>query len=328
MSSDISVSLTMYYRKRYSFGFHATATLALMLLRISSHFFSASTNSNEYLLCPFVEEEVLLLCIDTTLVRVLDVSDDSFELMMSHCEVPMCLVVDDWESQPVACFAWSKVLLHRHFMFTRMSYQRALDWVQQWDLTELMDRDGCMEFVNISLDLHNTYDDSSKTDTFGCRFTLLSQCLVELSLPSRVSASRISDRFLCDCRRLTYLDISPLANVTVIGRYFLRSCSVLTSLDLTPLADINQVRDGFLSRCSALTSLDLSPLTAVTKIGDYCLAICQALTSLDLSPLANVTHMGGGFLCCSALMSLDLSPLANLVDIGRHFLSGCSALRS
>eukprot|EP00760_Papus_ankaliazontas_P026299 PhM_4_TR3021/c6_g2_i1/m.41476 len=189
MSSHNSTTLAMHYRNMYGFGFHPTATRALFILRMSTHFFKRRrplTNSNEYRLCPFGGEHVLSFCIDTTRVLVLDISDPSAGGLIPRCEATtMCLVVDDnAETQPVVKIAWS--WLPRHFMFARMSYHRALDWVRQWDVTKLMNETDS-EKGGLSVDLHDTYDSSDNADApFGRSF--LSQCLVELTLPSTMSA--------------------------------------------------------------------------------------------------------------------------------------------
>eukprot|EP00760_Papus_ankaliazontas_P026300 PhM_4_TR3021/c6_g2_i2/m.41479 len=127
MSSHNSTTLAMHYRNMYGFGFHPTATRALFILRMSTHFFKRRrplTNSNEYRLCPFGGEHVLSFCIDTTRVLVLDISDPSAGGLIPRSEAATTFLVFDenGDSRPVAKIAWSRTPLPRHFMFARMSY--------------------------------------------------------------------------------------------------------------------------------------------------------------------------------------------------------------
>jgi hypothetical protein len=54
---------------------------------------------------------------------------------------------------------------------------------------------------------------------------------------------------------LTYVNLSPLANVTAIGNGFLYSCTTLASVDLSSLVLVTSIGNGFLGYCYALTSV-------------------------------------------------------------------------
>eukprot|EP00760_Papus_ankaliazontas_P032926 PhM_4_TR6083/c0_g1_i1/m.74633 len=300
MGSDKCSNRTEYCRKMYGFGFHPTATRALMLLGISTHV----SRANEYLLCPFTTKDILPFCIDPTQVLVVDISQEYYG--WSKRQPFTCLVVDDDpESAHIAADTWSRSSPPQHFVFASMCFHRALDWVRKWKQRRWRGCDA-MKRKGVSLDMHNTH--AEKVGTFGCAFP--SQChLVELTLPSTVSATCVSDSFFSGCSALTSVDLSPLTNVTMVRYHFLHGCSALTSLDLTSLANVSGIEDDFLSFCSALTSLDLSTLVNVTEIGDGFL---------------RMSNMFGG----SALRSLVLPPLTKVKHIGRRFLDGCSALTS
>eukprot|EP00760_Papus_ankaliazontas_P026306 PhM_4_TR3022/c2_g2_i2/m.46590 len=350
MSAD---KRTEYYRKLYRFGFHPTATRAMMLLRISTHIYSRSApTANGYRLCPFsAETDILSFCIDITQVLFANIADIN---NASHGTT--CLVVDD--SDEYKCVPphkgrgnrrmkrpprWSQTSPPHHFIFGSISYQRALKWFSTWTVNSAMEQEG------ISIDMHDTKSDDKGVGTFGCSFASQHSHVVELTLPSTVSATCLSDNFLQDCSCLSYLDVSPLKNVTKIGNYFLSNCSALTAVDLRPLVNVTEIGRNFLCCCSSLTAVDLTPFASLTKIGDGFLAECSALTSVDLSPvsaigahflygcltlqsvdlkpLTGITQIEGGFLIdCLALTSVDLTPLANVTSIGRNFLHGCSAL--
>eukprot|EP00760_Papus_ankaliazontas_P027712 PhM_4_TR3421/c0_g1_i3/m.425 len=295
----------------------SASTRAMTLLRVSTHSSSprAPIDSN-YRLCIFSTEYVLSFCVDVTRVLVVDISEEHPDFSSRHA--PTCLVVDDHgEAKHVsAATAWSPSCPPQHFIFAPMHYDRAHDWVRQWQ------RNDAMKLKGISVDMHDTY-----TDACGAFDSIPSLCLVEFTLPSTVSATCISDNFLSCCARLTHLDLSPFTNVRKIGRNFLRSGSALASLDLSPLTNVTEFGQYFLYCCSSLTSLDLSPLANVNEISGYFLEGCSRLTSLDLLPLTHVNEVGESFLYgCSALTSLDLSPLSNVSHIRPYFLFGCSGL--
>eukprot|EP00760_Papus_ankaliazontas_P022419 PhM_4_TR18850/c1_g1_i1/m.43449 len=221
----------------------------------------------------------------------------------------------------VESIAWSQTSPPEHFIFTSMSFDRAVDWVQLWRENEEMQRRG------ISVDMHDTYSDDESNDTFSC--LLPSASLVALTLPSSVLATHIERNFLSNCCRLTYLDMSALTNVASIGTGFLRNCAALPSVDLSRLLNVRQIADAFFADCTALTSLDLSPLANVSQMRNGFLMGCTALMSLDLSPLTSIAQIGNGFLLgCASLTCVDLSSIENLNQIDNGFLIGCSALQS
>eukprot|EP00760_Papus_ankaliazontas_P039477 PhM_4_TR9581/c1_g1_i2/m.92456 len=225
------------------FGYHPTAIRAALLLRISTYISnSCSTpNTHKYTLCNDTTKEVLLFCVDTTQMIVVDVADERSDFTSSNA--PTCLVLEKRPgSTCVAETAWSLTTPPQHFIFTSMCYRRALDWVKQWKNVDAMQK------VGITVDMRNTYLDET----------------------------HIVD-FLSGYSRFLSLDLSPLTNVTRIGPWFLGQCSGLTTLDLSPLANVMEIGDGFLSYCSGLSSLDLSPLTKLTKIGRSFLCDCSGL---------------------------------------------------
>eukprot|EP00760_Papus_ankaliazontas_P026378 PhM_4_TR3029/c0_g2_i9/m.41362 len=102
--------------------------------------------------------------------------------------------------------AWNQTLsVPKHIIFSSMNYNRAVDWVKHWKMNAVMSEGVC-------LDMHDTHSD-------GVLVSLPSMSVVELTLPSMVPS--FADRFLYDCRRLTYLDMASLSNVSEIGAHFL-----------------------------------------------------------------------------------------------------------
>eukprot|EP00760_Papus_ankaliazontas_P017756 PhM_4_TR17378/c2_g3_i4/m.73015 len=212
MCLDHCSTLTEHYRQMFRFGYHPTATRAVMLLRISCFDVSSyhATTANN-LLCPFTTEDVLSFCVDTAQVLVVDISEEYSDL--SSSEAPTALVVDDHhESRQVARIEWSE-RSPNHFIFTSMSDRRAFDWVQHWVMNDEMATKG------LCIDMHETYSD--ECDLFNC--ALPSENLVELTLPATISARSTADDFLSDYRRLRFLDMSALSNMTQIGDRFLNN---------------------------------------------------------------------------------------------------------
>eukprot|EP00760_Papus_ankaliazontas_P008263 PhM_4_TR13715/c2_g2_i1/m.29246 len=266
MGSDSKYSTrTEHYRKVHRFGYHPAATRALMLLRISADMPSHSDHgaSGFQLCCIFTTEDVVSFCVDVTQVLVVDITNSAADLS-SRPAPTLCLVVDDDpENEDVAPAAWSETSPPEHFIFACMCYDRALDWVRQWVVNDVMDENG------ISLDMRNTYSEK-KTDTFSAVEPM--SLVVELTLPSTIRATCINEKFLSCCAHLTFLDTSSLTNVTQIGPCFLEGCAALRSLDLSPFRNVCEIGHGFLEDCSALTSLDLSPLANVCHIDFYFLS--------------------------------------------------------
>ena len=58
------------------------------------------------------------------------------------------------------------------------------------------------------------------------------------------SLHKLHRGFLCECRGLRELDLSPLSHFTEIAPYFLANCTGLTTLDLTPLSKVTQLPEG------------------------------------------------------------------------------------
>eukprot|EP00760_Papus_ankaliazontas_P036426 PhM_4_TR8309/c0_g1_i2/m.24906 len=321
MSTDNCSNATEHFRKLYGFGYHPIATRAALLLRISTHVSSrgrAPPTEDGYQLCTFTTEGVLSLCVDKSQVLVVDITTETSD-DFSKNSAPICLVVDDSHgSKNVATTTWSETYPPQHFIFEYMSYDRAFLWVQQWTENETMEDNG------MSLDMHKTCaNETNAVSSFH-----QSSSVVELTLPSTMRATQISDNFLSYCTCMTFLDMSSLVNATQIGHVFLGDCAGLTSVDLSPLANVREIGAHFLDGCHSLVSVDLSPLNNnVCKIGDRFLAGCTVLTSLNLSPLKNVTDVGYDFLAdCHSLTSVDLSPLSNVGEIGSGFLCDCHAL--
>eukprot|EP00760_Papus_ankaliazontas_P040071 PhM_4_TR9837/c0_g2_i1/m.18093 len=315
------MSTTQYYRSLYRLGFHPTATRAAMLLRISNSI------PSRYQLCVFTTEAVLSFCVDTTQVLVVDITDKTSDY--SSDTASTCLVVDDTldasddDNPDITSAGWSETSPPQHFVFASMCCHRALVWVWRWKSKFTL------EEFRISLDMHHSCHNSNDMDTFNRVMAKSDHVLLELTLPSVITATRIGDKFAHGCNHLTYFDVSSLTNVTHIGDGFLVGCSRLKSLDLSPLSNVTHIGDSFLCRCTGLSSLHLSPFTNVGEIGDGFLYGCKGLTSLDMSPFTNVTHIGASFLygCCE-LRSLDLSRLTNLSQIGGFFFSRCAGLTS
>eukprot|EP00760_Papus_ankaliazontas_P008265 PhM_4_TR13715/c2_g3_i1/m.29243 len=318
-------SRTEHYRKVYRFGLHPTAARVLMLLRMTHIISSCGASTvTEYRLCPFSAEDVLSFCIDRTQVCIVDISRENG---LSSDVAPTCLVVDDDSNNAaVATATWCQSSPLYHFVFAPMAYRRALLWVQRW---QKKDYYRPMEHNGISLDMYATHSDEG--NVFDCVLSSQPNSFVELSLPSTVSATCLSDDFLYEHDGLTYLDASSsLINVTKIGDHVLDGCSGLKSLDLTALKNVTHIGDWFIAGCSGLTSLDLSPLSNVHHVGCGFVSGCSALVTLDISPLMAVSVIGEFFLhrCCALSSVGGLSPLTNITSIGRYFLNGCSALPS
>eukprot|EP00760_Papus_ankaliazontas_P036780 PhM_4_TR8390/c1_g4_i3/m.62551 len=320
-NNNIASSHTEHFRKLFRFGFHPTATRAVLLLRISSHISgrrAPTTNNfqrrsepiihNDYSLCDFTTEEILSFCIDTTRVFVVDAGD---KFLFSAA--PTWLVVDDHDETTTRRQKRKKLRLggargrgrgqghvHNHFIFASMAYSRAIDWLKQSKIPENS---------TVSIDMYNTYSD--ERGPFDGLLQDNDLRIVELTLPSTVAATSIVEKFLSGVG-IAYLDVSSLTNVRELADHFLQRCSRLTSVDLSGLSDVRMIGHDFLSGCSALTTLDLSPLRNVSRIGDGFLSHCSALTSMDLSPLSNLISIESYFFSgCSALTSFDLSPLSN-----------------
>eukprot|EP00760_Papus_ankaliazontas_P013383 PhM_4_TR15703/c4_g3_i11/m.85064 len=316
-----------HYPQMFRLGFHPTATRAAMLLRISNitscDLHDEQAPANDYELCAFTTEDVLSFCVDTMQVLVVDITRCDGDDDYSHATVRTCLVLDDEpDNKDVAIAKWSQTTPPQHFVFAKMCFRRAINWVKRWpSYYDMNRRDG------FSLHLFNTYNSSSVST--GDFFLSQCACLKFVDLSPLANVSEINCLFLADCYALSSLDLSPFSNVSKIGGVFLSRCCALTSLDLSPLSNVSEVGDNFLADCSDLTSLDLSPLSNVTAIGENFLCGCSGLTYLDLSPLTNVSRICDAFLTgCSALTSLDLSPLAHFSKIGCDLLVGCSGLTS
>eukprot|EP00760_Papus_ankaliazontas_P000531 PhM_4_TR10092/c3_g1_i4/m.19699 len=308
----MSNNLTQHFREMFRFGYNPTAARAVhLLLRIDTQ--QGPSVASEYRLCPFTTEHVLSFCVDTTRVVVVDVSED---LDVSSSTAATCLVVDNHSraNTPITTTAWSPTTPPRHFIFAPiMCYDRALDWMRQWETN------GEMVAGGVSIDMHDTYADSDKLDNLITPVQSLN--VVELTLPSTAPATCLAESFLCGCTRLTYLNMLSLTNVREIGHGFLDGCSALGSVDLSPVTGICEITSCFLYGCSVLTSADLSSLTSVTLIGDSFLRGCSLLGSVDLSAFTAVTMLRGYFLRgCAALPFVDLSPLRNVKGIGSCFL--------
>eukprot|EP00760_Papus_ankaliazontas_P008950 PhM_4_TR13950/c2_g2_i1/m.32201 len=121
MSTHKSNNSTEYYRELFGFGFHPTATHAVMLLRISKYLSRDNDNtSNEYTLCALTTEDVLSFCVDTTQVLVVDITSRDDADADSRVTARTCLVVDDTPDCKVGVSAaqWSnKTSLPVHFVF-------------------------------------------------------------------------------------------------------------------------------------------------------------------------------------------------------------------
>eukprot|EP00760_Papus_ankaliazontas_P012315 PhM_4_TR15250/c0_g1_i1/m.25249 len=102
-------TLAAHFREIYrGVGLHPTATRAMTLLRINTHFNNNSASiANEYYLSVFAAAEVISFCIDSTRVLVADVTEDCSGLLNS--KAPSCLVVDDHRERTacVGTTAWS-----------------------------------------------------------------------------------------------------------------------------------------------------------------------------------------------------------------------------
>ena len=154
---------------------------------------------------------------------------------------------------------------------------------------------------------------------------------------------------------LTFVDISQLRNVQVIGDYFMSGCASLIHVDLTPFGNVNTIGSHFLFDCTSLTAIDLRHLRSLTSTGSHFMASCTSLKSADLScQLSNfdsiadsfmtgcsslevvcmpqsstsIATVGDGWLRdCVLLSSIDLSCFRNVTTIGHHFMAGCTALK-
>eukprot|EP00760_Papus_ankaliazontas_P001822 PhM_4_TR10620/c0_g1_i2/m.29143 len=117
MSLDHCSTLTEHYRQMFRFGYHPTATRAMMLLRISSHVSSRPHAApNNFQLCPFTTRDVMSFCVDTAQVLVVDISEEYSDL--SSNKAPTALVVDDdHNNRQVARIEWSWSS-PSHFIFT------------------------------------------------------------------------------------------------------------------------------------------------------------------------------------------------------------------
>eukprot|EP00760_Papus_ankaliazontas_P008960 PhM_4_TR13950/c2_g2_i7/m.32198 len=333
MSTHKSNNSTEYYRELFGFGFHPTATHAVMLLRISKYLSRDNDNtSNEYTLCALTTEDVLSFCVDTTQVLVVDITSRDDADDDSRATARTCLVVDDTPDCEVGVSVaaqWSnKTSLPVHFVFGTLRCRRAVDWVKQSLLTS------CNDNTCFSLDMRCTDNVQYNDDICALNKVIVRstrrEVLLELALPLTITnVARIGDEFLHNCGRLRYLDISSLSSASEIGGCFLSDCSTLASLDLSSFTNVSEIGVYFLSDCSSLTSLNLPPLTNVHKIGGGFLSDCSSLKSLDLSSCANVSEIGDDFLYdCSSLTSLDLPPLDSATRIGESFVANCSVLTS
>ena len=152
--------------------------------------------------------------------------------------------------------------------------------------------------------------------------------LDHVNLASLRSVKAIPESFLSGCcSSLRQIDLTPLANLRVIGGRFLQNCKGLASINLAPLRAVEELPDGFLACCSGLRDLDLSPLVGVKKVGVHFLFGCTGLASINLAPLWAVEELPDNFLAgCSGLREVDLAPLVGLKEVRWSFLANCSAL--
>eukprot|EP00760_Papus_ankaliazontas_P006148 PhM_4_TR12920/c0_g1_i1/m.2480 len=84
-----TTSRTEYSRETYRFGYHPTATRALILLGISTDMLGTE---HEYCLCLLNAEEVLSFCIDEKQVLIVDITDG--DANFSRSTACTCLVVE------------------------------------------------------------------------------------------------------------------------------------------------------------------------------------------------------------------------------------------
>ena len=201
------------------------------------------------------------------------------------------------------------------------------------------------------------------------------------------SLTTIPDGFLTHCGKLLSFNPSMFKTVTSIQNDFL-SASGITTINLSPLSNVTVIGRGFMESCRGLTSLDMSPLTKVTSIGhsmlqfssnletvtfpsylggppqssplmvvgnSYLSGCTQLKSTPDAAYLSNLTtipfffiaysgvsscggcltkmqhvlHINPGmFYQCLKLKSVDLSSLGNVTKIESDFLAGCKALQS
>eukprot|EP00760_Papus_ankaliazontas_P001259 PhM_4_TR10436/c5_g3_i2/m.77971 len=245
MSLDHCSTLTEHYRQMFRFGYHPTATRAVMLLCIRSHVSGhPRATTNNFQLSPFTIEDVLSFCVDAAQVLIVDITDEFSDLSSSSEATTALVVADDGETRQDEPIRWNHAS-PTHFIFTSMSYGGAVVWVQHWQINDEMKTKG------ISIDMHETY--CNECDPFHSG--LPSACLgtlVELSLPATISATSIAHRLLSNFPRLRSVDMSALTNITEIKNEFLNGCSALESLDLSPLANLTRIGSLSLSGCSAL----------------------------------------------------------------------------
>ena len=74
------------------------------------------------------------------------------------------------------------------------------------------------------------------------------------------------------------LNLTPLSNVTYLGRFFLSGCRALTKLDLAPLGDVESTGGFFLKGCSGLKELHLGSRSIAWWLpggGDPCQVLSQ-----------------------------------------------------
>eukprot|EP00760_Papus_ankaliazontas_P003856 PhM_4_TR11657/c0_g2_i3/m.16453 len=344
MNSNIST--IEHYRKLFQFGFHVTASRALLLLHFSKIYpiHSICHDGCIYHLCSMDTEVVLSFCIDATHILLVDITQPldnvpSYRTTSINRSQAVCLAVDDHPCVGITKWIEERPSLSFEFITfcAPISYDRAFDWIKDWENVRVVER-------GVYIDFH----DSTNSCHRHCNYAFgdnIKLPIFELALPSSTTSNftttSLPDSFLKGCAHLTSVKLSSLTVnnnnnnvITSIGDGFLSGCRSLTYVDLSPLSDIRQIPSEFLRNCSSLVSVDLSVLRNVDSAGHSFLAGCASLTSVDLTPLHNVTSIGDFFLYrCSSLTSIDLSPLRN-VDFSHAsflygyapFLSGCASI--
>ena len=150
-----------------------------------------------------------------------------------------------------------------------------------------------------------------------------------IDLTPLLNITSIGDDFLSHWVKLENIDLKPLSKVTSIGNNFLFSCVKLENIDLSSLSNVTSIGNYFLYNCSGLQNINVPSVSKVTTIGDRFMSDCIQLKNINLIPLSNVTSIGDSFLfMCKELENIDLTSLSNVTSIGRNFLSECTKLEN
>eukprot|EP00760_Papus_ankaliazontas_P003858 PhM_4_TR11657/c0_g2_i5/m.16443 len=213
MNSNIST--IEHYRKLFQFGFHVTASRALLLLHFSKIYpiHSICHDGCIYHLCSMDTEVVLSFCIDATHILLVDITQPldnvpSYRTTSINRSQAVCLAVDDHPCVGITKWIEERPSLSFEFITfcAPISYDRAFDWIKDWENVRVVER-------GVYIDFH----DSTNSCHRHCNYAFgdnIKLPIFELALPSSTTSNftttSLPDSFLKGCAHLTSVKLSSL----------------------------------------------------------------------------------------------------------------------